>query len=66
MDAITRLTAIYSKTDKLKPDPFLLKVKDEIDANKALAMKSEEEFIAFMDRMVIEFTDEMRRRYPVE
>lgn len=34
IDAISRLTDIYSKTDKPKPDPFPLKAKEEIDANE--------------------------------
>ena len=63
MDAISRLTDIYSKSDRLRPDPFLLKAKKEIDANKYRVMASEEEFVAFMDRMIAEFTDEMKRRY---
>src|SRR5208282_1305371 len=66
VDAISRLTDIYSKSDKLKPDPFLLKAKQEIDANKYRVMASEEEFIAFMDRLIVEFTEEMKRRYPVD
>ena len=63
VDAISRLTDIYSKTDKLKPDRFLLKAQKQIDANKYRVMASEDEFVAFMDRMIVEFTDEMKRRY---
>jgi len=66
LDAISRLTDIYSKSDKLKPDPFLLKAKQEIDANKYRVMASEEEFIAFMARLTVEFTDELKRRNPVD
>ena len=63
IDAISRLADVYTKTDKLKPDQFLLKAKEEIDANKYLVMASEEDFVAFIDRLILQFTDEMRRRY---
>jgi len=63
IDAISRLTDIYSKTDKLEPDPFLLKAKEEIDANEFQVMASEEEFVAFIDRLILQFTGEMKRRY---
>jgi hypothetical protein len=63
VDAISRLADIYSKTDKIKPDPFLLKMKEEIDTNKYVVMSSEDDFVAFIDRLILQFTDEMKRRY---
>jgi hypothetical protein len=63
LEAISRLTDLYSKTDKLKLDEFLLKEKKEIDQKKYIMMASEEEFIALMDRLISEFTDELERRY---
>jgi hypothetical protein len=63
IEAISRLADVYGRSDKLKPDPFMAKVKAEIDANKYQVMASEETFVAFLDKMVVEFTDEMKRRY---
>jgi vacuolar-type H+-ATPase subunit B/Vma2 len=63
LEAISRLTDLYSKTDKLKPDEFLLKAKKEIDEKKYVMMASEEEFIALMDKLITEFTSELERRY---
>jgi len=63
VDAVSRLTDIYARSDSLKPDPFLIKAKREIDANKYRVMASDEEFIQFMDRIILEFADELKRRY---
>ena len=62
IEAISRLAELYLKTNGLTPDAFMLKAKKEIDQNKTLVMSSEVEFIAFMDRMVIEFTEELKKR----
>lgn len=63
VDALSRLVDIYSKTDKLEPDPFLLKAKEEIDTKKYLVMASEDDFVAFIDSLIVRFADEMKRRY---
>jgi len=62
VEAISRLVDIYSTTDTIHADPFLQKAKKEIDENKYQVMASEENFIAFMDKLIVEFTDEMKRR----
>ena len=62
VEGISRLVDIYSQTEGFRPDPFLLKAKKEIDENKYQVMASEENFIAFMDKLIIEFTDELKRR----
>lgn len=62
VEGISRLVDIYSKTDSFRPDPFLQKAKKEIDENKYRVMASEEEFVAFMDKLIVEFTDELKRR----
>lgn len=62
MNAITRLSNLYSKSNALKPDQFLTSASKEIDENLDKVMSSEDEFIAFMDKMVIEFTEELKRR----
>ena len=63
LDGMSRLTGLYSTTDKIVPDPFLLKMKADIDANVNKVMKSDEEFIQFMDELITKFTTEMKRRY---
>lgn len=63
MEGVSRLASLYSKTDKLRPDEFLLKAKKEIDENENLVMASEEKFIALMDGLISEFTVELERRY---
>jgi len=63
VDAVSRLTDIYSKTDKLKKDDFMLRAKEQIDKNKYKVMDSEKEFVAFIDKMIVEFTDELKKRY---
>ena len=62
VDAVSRLTDLYSKTDLLKTDKFLLTAKEKIDANKYKVMSSSEDFIKFIDEMISEFTDELKRR----
>lgn len=61
LDAISRLADLYSKTDLLKPDEFLIEAKKEIDANKTRAIASEP--AKFIDDMIIKFTNELRKRY---
>jgi Family of unknown function (DUF6092) len=63
LDAITRLTDIYSKFPEIPPDKFLLEVRDEIQRNLDLAMKSEDRLTEFMDGLIVKFTDEMKRRF---
>jgi hypothetical protein len=63
IDGITRLTDVYSRSPEIKPDEFLLKVRQEIQLNLDRAMTSEERLTKFMDEMIVEFADEMKRRY---
>jgi len=63
VDAISRLTDVYSETSGLKQDQFLLDVKKEIDTKKYLVMASERDFVVFLDELVLKFTEEMKRRY---
>jgi nitroreductase len=63
VDAVSRLTDLYSKTDLLKSDQFLIDAKKKIDENKYVVMASPEEFIKFMDEMIGQFADEMKKRY---
>jgi nitroreductase len=63
MDAVSKLTGIYSTASGLKPDPFLLDARRKIDTELDTAMTSEEEFMMFIDSLVNEFTNELMRRY---
>ena len=63
VDAVSKLTGLYSTTSSLKPDPFLLEAAKKIDTELDTAMTSEDDFIAFIDRLVDEFTLEMKKRY---
>jgi hypothetical protein len=62
MSAVSRLSSLYSRSGALKPDPFLVNAAKEIDENLDKVMSSEDDFVAFMDQMVIKFTDELKRR----
>jgi nitroreductase len=63
LDAISKLTGLYSTVTTLKPDPFLIEAKKKIDANLDTAMSSEKEFMAFIDRLVDDFAHELMKRY---
>ncbi|MDA4111993.1 MAG: DUF6092 family protein [Thaumarchaeota archaeon] len=63
LDGISRLTELYSKSKKIKPDDFLLEANSEIKANLDTIMKSDEEFVRFIDSLLVKFTDEMKKRY---
>jgi len=62
IDGISRLTELYSTTNAIKPDEFLLRAKKEIEANNYKSMVSEEEYQAFIDEMVGKFAAELKRR----
>jgi nitroreductase len=64
VDAVSRLTDIYSKTPLLKTDPFLMSAKKKIDESKYTVMASSEQFIKFMDDMIADFAEELKRRGP--
>lgn len=63
VDGVSRLTDLYTKTDLLKSDQFLISAKKRIDEKKYLVMASPEEFVKFMDDMIGQFAEEMKRRY---
>jgi Family of unknown function (DUF6092) len=63
IDGITRLTELYSKTSAVKPDRFLLDIRREIQVKLDSVMQSEEAFTAFIEQLIVKFTDEMERRY---
>jgi nitroreductase len=62
LDAISKITGLYSTTTVLKPDKFLLDEKSKIDTNLDTSMVSEDEFMRFIDGLVQDFTDELLKR----
>ncbi|HXX73322.1 MAG TPA: DUF6092 family protein, partial [Candidatus Acidoferrales bacterium] len=62
LDGISRLTELYSTTNSVKSDEFLIAAKKEIDANKHKAMVSEKEYDVFIEELVRKFADELKRR----
>lgn len=63
LDAISKITGLYSTTNALKPDPFLLAAKMQIDTKLDTAMVSEEEFTKFINGLVDEFAQELMKRH---
>lgn len=63
VDGISRLTDLYSRSAELKQDEFLMGIRAEIETHLNNAMTSDEQFIRFMDDLIVKFTDEMKRRY---
>ena len=65
IEAISRLVAL-TESSGLTKDDFLANAKKEIDANKHLVMESEEKFTEFIDDLLREFTQELKRRNGIE
>ena len=65
VEAISRLVALTETADFAK-DEFLIQAKKKIDANKHLVMESEEEFTKFLDSLLREFTQELKKRNDIE
>ena len=63
LDAVTKLTVLYSVVGGLRPDPLIMEAKRKIDTELDTAMTSEEEFVSFIDGLVKDFTEELKRRY---
>lgn len=63
LEAISKLPDLYSKTNLSKRDQFLRDAKRRIDENKSKVMSSETAFVGFIDEMIDDFTEELKRRY---
>jgi len=63
LDAVSKITGLYSTTTALKPDSFLIEAKRKIDAELDTAMVSEEDFMKFIDGLVNEFAHELMKRH---
>ncbi len=62
LDAACKITGLYSTSNALKLDPFLLEAKRKIDKELDTAMTSEEEFMHFIDGLTDDFTMELMKR----
>jgi len=63
LDAISRVTGLYSTISALKPDPFLIDAKEKIDSELDTTMVSEERFMEFIDELIDRFARELKTRY---
>jgi nitroreductase len=63
LDAVCRLADLYSKIDAPVADDFLVAAKQKIMENDNKSMVSEDDFVKFIDDLVIQFTDELIRRH---
>ena len=63
VDAVSRLTGLYSTTTALKPDPFLIEAKKRVDAALDTALSSDDQFISAINGLVKDFTQELTKRY---
>jgi len=63
LDAVSKMTGLYSTTTALKPDQFLIEAKKKIDTKLDTAMVSEEDFMKFIDSLVDEFAHELMKRH---
>lgn len=61
VEAISRFVALTESADFAK-DEFLIQAKEKIDAHKHLVLESEEEFTKFLDDLLKEFTQELKKR----
>lgn len=62
VEAVSRLISLAEGADGSTRDEFLFRAKDKIDANKHLVMESEERFVKFLDDLLVEFTQELKKR----
>ena len=61
IEAISRLIAL-TESAGFPRDEYLIQAKKKIDINKHLVMESEEKFTNFLDEVLREFTQELKRR----
>lgn len=62
IDGLSRLVDLPKHASCLSSDPFLEKVREQIEKNKTLVMYDQEKFINFLDNLVVEFAKEIKRR----
>ena len=62
LQALSRLAAVSQYADCIKTDEFLASAMQKIDKNQHRALQSEGEFATFLDSLIKEFTDELKRR----
>jgi hypothetical protein len=62
LDVISKLADFPQHVSELNEDPFLLHIKQEIEDAEGLLMNDPEGFREFMNRLVDQFVDEMKKR----
>ncbi|MEM2122583.1 MAG: DUF6092 family protein [Candidatus Bathyarchaeia archaeon] len=62
IDGLSRLVELSRHIPCIGSDPFLERVRDQIENNKTLVMYDREKFINFLDFLVLEFAREIKRR----
>ena len=62
IDGISRLAELPKYASCLSRDSFLEEVKKKIDENRGLVMYDQERFVRFLDGLVIDFAQEVKRR----
>ncbi|MEM2864104.1 MAG: DUF6092 family protein [Candidatus Bathyarchaeia archaeon] len=62
IDGLSRLVELSRRLPCISADPFLEKIRDQIEENKALIMYDKEKFIGFLDHLILEFAKEIKRR----
>ncbi|MEM1952892.1 MAG: DUF6092 family protein [Thermoproteota archaeon] len=64
VDAASRIIGIYFRVCG-KDDQFLRNLKNTIDQNEYIVIESEKEFVKFMDRLIAESVEELKKREAV-
>jgi len=62
LEVISRLASLSEHAGTIEKDEFLVQAKSKIDMNKHLVMESEDDFAGFLDALITEFTQELKRR----
>ena len=62
VDALSRLIELPKYVTCMKDDPFLARMKRVVDEKKFLVMSDTEAFKTFLDSLVREFAEELKRR----
>lgn len=63
IDALSRVLKIQEFLPDSERDPFLEKVREDIERNKFLKSSNPEAFVRFLDNLILELAKEAKRRY---
>jgi hypothetical protein len=62
VEAVSRAVEAAEKLPNAVPDPFLAEARRRIDGEKDNVMADREQFVAWLDSLLIEFANEAKRR----